>query len=69
VVNVAAGALTTNAELAQVFADEGWRISFRGEANPPSPPNADASRLRALGVAPRSVKDVVRDYLRGGARP
>ncbi|MDP3659956.1 NAD(P)-dependent oxidoreductase [Phenylobacterium sp.] len=64
VVNVAGGALTTNADLAALFAEEGWQVTFTGQANPPAPPNADIARLRALGVSPRGVKDVVRGYLR-----
>ena len=63
--NVAAGQLTTNAEIAAAFASEGWRVGFTGLANPPPPPNASAARLAGLGVRARSVTDVVGDYLRG----
>ncbi|HEY3696551.1 NAD(P)-dependent oxidoreductase [Phenylobacterium sp.] len=69
IVNVASGELVTNAALAEVFAAEGWTISFRGDADPPPPPCADVGRLRALGVAPRPVLDVVRGYLQAAARP
>jgi len=67
IVNVASGELVTNARLAAVFEAEGWSVRFRGEANPPPPPCADVARLRGLGVEPRRVEHVVRDYLRGGA--
>lgn len=65
IVNVAAGALTSNAEIAEVFAAAGWEIAFAGDADPPSPPNARADKLRALGVSPRPVKDVAARYLEG----
>ena len=63
--NVAAGHLTSNADIAGTFAAEGWRVRFTGNANPPPPPNASAARLAGLGVKARPVKDVVGDYLRG----
>lgn len=63
VVNVASGELATNRDIAAVFETVGWSVSFTGETRPPSPPNASVARLRALGVAPRPVKDVVRGYL------
>jgi UDP-glucose 4-epimerase len=65
IVNVASGELVTNLEIAGVFLAEGWKVSFSGQATPPEPPNADVGRLRALGVSPRPVKDVVRAYLEG----
>jgi nucleoside-diphosphate-sugar epimerase len=69
IVNVASGELVTNAQIAVVFEAEGWRVRFAGAADPPAPPSADVSKLRALGVQPRPVLEVVRAYLRGGARP
>ena len=63
--NVAAGALTSNAEIAEVFAEEGWTVRFSGDAAPPPPPNASARRLAGLGVRALPVKDAVRAYLRG----
>ena len=63
--NVASGELVSNAEIAQVFEAAGWRVRFTGDARPPAPPNAGVGRLRALGVRPRPVKDVVRGYLEG----
>jgi nucleoside-diphosphate-sugar epimerase len=63
IVNVASGELVSNAEIAEVFAQAGWMVRFNGEAKPPPPPNARIDRLKALGVTPRPVKDVVRGYL------
>jgi len=64
--NVAAGQLTTNADIARVFeAVGGWWLKFTGDASPPPPPNASVERLAALGVRARPVKDVVAAYLEG----
>lgn len=63
--NVAAGRLTTNADLCRVFEACGFRVAFTGQANPPPPPNASAERLAGLGVAARPVEEVVRAYLEG----
>lgn len=65
VYNVAAGALTTNADIARVFETAGWWVKFTSDANPVPPPNAMATRLAALGVRARPVKDVVAAYLEG----
>ena len=66
VFNVAAGQLTTNAEIARVFeAVGGWWLKFTGDASPLPPPNASVERLAALGVRARPVKDVVAAYLEG----
>lgn len=65
VYDVAAGQLTSNAEIAEVFAAQGWEVRFSGAANPPSPPNASAARLAALGVRAQPVKDVIAGYLEG----
>lgn len=65
VYNVAAGRLTTNADIARVFEAAGWWVKFTSEANPLPPPNAVADRLAALGVRARPVKDVVAGYLEG----
>jgi nucleoside-diphosphate-sugar epimerase len=65
IVNVASGELVTNAEIAQVFEEEGWHVSFSGQGRPLDPPNADVGKLKSLGVSPEGVKDVVRRYLRG----
>ena len=63
--NVAAGQLTSNAEIAEAFAAEGWSVGFTGHAHPLPPPNVSAARLAGLGVKARPVKEVIRDYLRG----
>lgn len=63
--NVAAGRLTTNADIARVFEAAGFWVKFTGDANPPPPPNAAVERLAALGVRARPVEDVVRGYLEG----
>jgi nucleoside-diphosphate-sugar epimerase len=65
IVNVASGQLVTNGEIAEVFEAEGWHIRFTGQGRPLDPPNADVDKLKALGVTPQGVKDVVRRYLRG----
>jgi nucleoside-diphosphate-sugar epimerase len=65
IVNVAAGRLTSNGEIAAVFEAAGWRVRFAGDADPPRPPNASAAKLAALGVVARPVEDVVRGYLEG----
>lgn len=64
VYNVASGALASNADIAEVFRQEGWTVRFTRDADPPAPPNASAARLTSLGVSPRPVGDVVRAYLK-----
>lgn len=68
IVNVASGELVTNAQIAQVFADAGRRVTFTGDARPPAPPKASVAKLAALGVRPASVKDVIARHLGGGTR-
>lgn len=63
--NLASGELAANAEIAEVFGSAGWTVRFTTQADPAPPPNADNAKLRALGVTPRRVKDVVRGYLEG----
>lgn len=63
--NVAAGRLTTNADIARVFEAAGFWVKFTGDASPPPPPNAAVDRLAGLGVVARPVEDVVRGYLEG----
>lgn len=65
VVNVASGEMVANGEIANLFLQAGWRVSFSRDVSPAPPPRADIARLRALGVAPAPVKDVVRRYLEG----
>jgi UDP-glucose 4-epimerase len=65
VYNVAAGRLTTNADIARVFEAAGFWVKFTGDASPLPPPNASAERLAGLGVRARPVEDVVVGYLEG----
>ena len=65
VVNVASGELVANGEIANLFLEAGWRVGFSLDVSPPPPPCAAIERLRALGVSPKPVKDVVRRYLEG----
>lgn len=64
IVNLAGGRLTTNAQIAAVLAEQGWRVAFTGTATPPPPPRADIAKLVALGVSPEPVEDGVRRFLR-----
>jgi nucleoside-diphosphate-sugar epimerase len=63
IVNVAGGELTANGEIANLFLGAGWRVTFTRDVSPPPPPNASNARLKALGVTPRPVKEVVSRYL------
>lgn len=63
IVNIARGETLTNAELVQVFADAGWRLTLTGRDIPPPPPVCATDRVRALGVAPRDVRQVLADIL------
>jgi len=63
IVNVASGALTSNGEIANLFLQAGWSVTFSRDISPPPPPCADVARLWALGVNPAPVKDVIGRYL------
>jgi nucleoside-diphosphate-sugar epimerase len=65
VVNVAAGRGTRNAEVAQVFADAGRRVTFTGTAAPAAMADVDVSRLAALGVTARPATELIAGYLAG----
>jgi nucleoside-diphosphate-sugar epimerase len=65
IVNVASGELVANGEIANLFLQAGWKVDFARDVSPAPPPRADIARLRALGVSPAPVKDVVRRYLEG----
>jgi nucleoside-diphosphate-sugar epimerase len=65
IVNVGGGELTANGEIANLFLQAGWHVDFSRDISPAPPPRADNARLRALGVTPAPVKDVVRRYLEG----
>lgn len=62
-VNIARGEALTNADLVQVFGEAGWRLILTGEDTPPPSPVCDTARLRALGVSPRGVRQVLTDVL------
>jgi nucleoside-diphosphate-sugar epimerase len=63
IVNVASGELVSNRDLAEVFMAHGRSVTFSSDADPPPPPNALIGKLRALGVTPRPVREVVGRYL------
>lgn len=67
IVNVASGELVDNAAIAAVFEGAGFTVSFSGEANPPSPPIVDVTKLRSLGVNPVPVREVISAHLAGGS--
>lgn len=62
--NVACGKLISNGEIAEIFKSEGWSVTFTGVAEMKSPPNVSVERLSALGIKAKSVKDVIREFLR-----
>ncbi len=63
--NVASGQLISNGEIAEIFKSEGWSVTFTGVAEMQPPPNVSIKRLLALGLTAKSVKDVIRKFLRG----
>ena len=63
IVNVASGALTSNGEIANLFLQAGWGVTFSRDISPAPPPCADVTRLRALGVTPAPAKEVIGRYL------
>jgi nucleoside-diphosphate-sugar epimerase len=63
--NVACGQLISNGEIAEIFKSEGWSVTFTGVAEMQPPPSVSVERLSALGIKARSVKDVLREFLRG----
>jgi len=65
IVNVASGQVTTNREIAEVFAAEGWRVSFAGRGDPSPAVKVDVERLARLGIHPRAPLDLIREFLRG----
>jgi nucleoside-diphosphate-sugar epimerase len=64
-INVASGQATTNAEIAQVFAETGRRVTFTAKDQPAEAPAIDISRLSGLGVRARPAVERIRDYLAG----
>ncbi len=65
VINVASGELTANGDIANLFIQAGWRVTFASDVAPNPPPRANNSRLLQLGITPQPVKTVVRRYLEG----
>lgn len=51
IVNVAEGRVTTNAELAEVFEQAGWRVAFEREGGPAPTLAPSVERLRGLGIS------------------
>jgi nucleoside-diphosphate-sugar epimerase len=66
IVNIARGEALSNAEVARVFAEAGWRLELTGPPSEPHGPTCDTGRLAALGVQPRDAREVLREIL---ARP
>lgn len=63
VVNVASGELVSNGEIADVMRAAGREVRFTGTADPRPPPMAEVTRLRALGIHPQPVRQVVARHL------
>jgi nucleoside-diphosphate-sugar epimerase len=63
IVNVASGALTSNGEIANLFLQAGWGVTFTRDVSPTPPPRTDVTRLLALGVSPAPAKEVIGRYL------
>jgi nucleoside-diphosphate-sugar epimerase len=59
IVNVARGEAISNAEIAQVFTDAGWRLDLTGGEAAPHGPVCDISRLQTLGVWPDDVRQAL----------
>ena len=58
--NVASGENVSNGELAEVFERNGWRIALtRGLTPRQAAPMCDTARIRALGVDPHPVRQVI----------
>jgi nucleoside-diphosphate-sugar epimerase len=60
IVNVAGGRNVANAELAGLLAEAGWSLTLSGASVDSNAPQVDVERLRALGVEPRDVREVLR---------
>jgi len=63
IVNIARGEALSNADIARVFGEAGWRLELTGAAAPPHGPVCDVARLAALGVRPRDARQVLREIL------
>lgn len=59
IVNVAGGENLSNADLAALFRQHGWNVSFNRSSARQSAPLCSLQRLTALGVTPRPVREVL----------
>jgi nucleoside-diphosphate-sugar epimerase len=64
VVNVASGLTVSNAEIADVLNDAGWKLILTGQGGSAHGPVCDIHRLRALGVTPQDPRTVIADLLK-----
>lgn len=64
VVNVASGLTVSNAEIADVLNQAGWKLSLTGHGGSAHGPVCDIHRLRALGVTPQDPRTVIADLLK-----
>jgi nucleoside-diphosphate-sugar epimerase len=63
--NVASGANVSNGELADAFNRAGWAVKLARSTRAQPAAVCSVARLRALGVAPRDVREVLAAYLEG----
>lgn len=67
--NVASGETLSNAEIASLFNARGWRVDFAKEAAAQRLPRCDVAPLLAHGVAPRSPRALIAEWLDRIASP
>ncbi|WP_333587002.1 NAD-dependent epimerase/dehydratase family protein [Phenylobacterium sp.] len=65
VVNIARGENLSNRDLAELFAEAGWRLDLGPDRDLPAPPVCQTRRLAALGVRPRDARAVIGEILGG----
>jgi nucleoside-diphosphate-sugar epimerase len=65
IINVASGRVTTNAEIAEVFARAGRRVVFTAADQSVETPAIDVARLTQLGVRARPAVELIGAYLGG----
>lgn len=63
IINVAEGRVTTNAEIATVFEEVGWQVTFERSAGPQPALAPSTERLRALGVTTTGARERVARFL------
>lgn len=59
IVNIASGNILANAQLASIFDDAGWRLNLTGNPIRQDYPACDTTKLRALGVLPQDVSQIL----------